>query len=408
MNIDFLRTSSKTQEMIISYLVILFPVTLISIKVVGNLILLILALIGLKIFIFEKINPFKERNLRIFSYLFIGYFFLMLFSIILSSGFGPEIKHVARKLHFLFAPLIALSLYKFKFSFHNLLTSIKLSLPIMALIILIQFYFFDVSRPSGFINANVFSDLIVTLGFVSIANIFYETKKDFLLSTLSFSSALIILIYSASRGSWVSFVVIFCLFLIFSFRKFSIISKLRRRVILILLIFFGLLSFNFSKISDTYYHTIQNIAISDANQAVYTSSGIRLLMWKSAIKAFNNESPWHGFGYRNVNKKVAEYSENHKEIISKYTHLHNEYLTNLLSAGYLGLIYVLSIIFIPLIIFFKSRRDEAKYFLAISGIFVCASYFISGLTHIAFGEEHVNALYIFMMALLMPRVLKDL
>jgi len=40
------------------------------------------------------------------------------------------------------------------------------------------------------------------------------------------------------------------------------------------------------------------------------------------------------------------------------------------------------------------------------GVLLCVSFFGMGMTHIALGEEHVNAIYIFMLAITLPRVSK--
>jgi len=41
------------------------------------------------------------------------------------------------------------------------------------------------------------------------------------------------------------------------------------------------------------------------------------------------------------------------------------------------------------------------------GILLCVGYATFGFTHIAFGEEHINAFYILFMGFLLPRVMKN-
>jgi len=130
---------------------------------------------------------------------------------------------------------------------------------------------------------------------------------------------------------------------------------------------------------------------------------MRLQIWDASIKAHHN-APWYGYGYRLANKEVAKYSNEHKREIANFTHLHNEYLTNLLSAGYIGLAALFLIIFLPLSIFLIKRKEESVNLYAVAGIFLCLSYFFFGFTHIAFGEEHVNAFFIFMLGFLLPKV----
>ena len=60
-----LTSSFKNLDLTIRLLALTFPILLINVKIFGNLILLILALIGIYRIISEKINPIKnEKNLR--------------------------------------------------------------------------------------------------------------------------------------------------------------------------------------------------------------------------------------------------------------------------------------------------------------------------------------------------------
>jgi len=108
-----------------------------------------------------------------------------------------------------------------------------------------------------------------------------------------------------------------------------------------------------------------------------------------------------------ANSKVSEYSQNHSEVISSFTHLHNEYITALLSAGFPGLFLLILILFVPMSIFFKSRHYEENYYVSIMGIVLTMGYAISGITHIAFGEEHLNAFYVFYILLLLNLIVNN-
>ncbi|MBT4123682.1 MAG: O-antigen ligase family protein [Candidatus Ruthia sp.] len=135
---------------------------------------------------------------------------------------------------------------------------------------------------------------------------------------------------------------------------------------------------------------------------VNSSTGERLNMWISGLKAAQ-ESPWVGHGYRNANKVAQKYTD--KDI--GYTHLHNEYITNLVSAGVIGLLSLLALIFIPMTIFYQKLKDKDTYHYSVMGILLCVGYATFGSTHIAFGEEHINAFYILFMGFLLPRVMKN-
>ncbi len=127
-------------------------------------------------------------------------------------------------------------------------------------------------------------------------------------------------------------------------------------------------------------------------------------MWKAGLTAAK-ESPWVGYGYRNANKVASEYAPSNKRTIRNKTHLHNEYITHLVSAGILGLLALLTLLFAPIIIFYQKLKDEENYYYASAGILLCVAYATCGFTHIAFGEEHVNAFYILFMSFLLPKVI---
>jgi len=393
---------SLNSDSILTFLFVIMIPVLVSIKVLGNIILLLISIIGIYRLIKEKINPFKEKSLRIFSTLTVGYFFIMLFSIFMNSGISEDLTHIARKLHFLFAPFIAIAFYKKFIAIEKLLFSSKIATILASIIVILGLIFSGESRPSGMINSNVFSDIVVTIMFFSLSNIFLESRKEFLISILSFLSGSFILLTTISRGSWIAYIILLISFIFLSIKLKDLLGKNRKRVSIVFLVFIGVTLFHSLKINGVFNETINNAM----NYSTYSSSNIRLQIWDAAVDALE-DAPWYGYGYRLANKKVSEYSENNSEIISKFTHLHNEYLTNLLSAGYMGLIAVLALLFVPLYYFAKELFSCQKFQpIMLGGIILCTSYAIFGITHIAFGEEHVNALYIFLLAYLMPRIFR--
>ena len=115
------------------------------------------------------------------------------------------------------------------------------------------------------------------------------------------------------------------------------------------------------------------------------------------------KSPWVGYGYRNANKVASKYAPKNKKTIKNKTHLHNEYITHLVSAGILGLVALLTLIFTPMVIFYQKLKDRRAYYYASMGVLLCVAYATFGFTHIALGEEHVNAFYVLFMSFLLAR-----
>ncbi|VVH61615.1 hypothetical protein [bacterium endosymbiont of Bathymodiolus sp. 5 South] len=63
----------------------------------------------------RKSNSFQIKELKVFSWLVVGYFEVMLLSISVADDFNAEFHHLERKLQFLLALLIALTIFKVDF-----------------------------------------------------------------------------------------------------------------------------------------------------------------------------------------------------------------------------------------------------------------------------------------------------
>jgi len=395
---------NKRYSSFVISLLILFPVLINSVKILSNFILLILVFLGAYIAINEKKNPFKIQELKVFSWLTFGYFCVMLLSVLIADGFNAEFSHLGRKVHFLLAPLIALAMYQVHFPIRNLLLTIKAGLIIIGIIVITQFLLGS-NRPSGMINANIFGDIAVVMLFLSVVQVFNEKPKEQVITFIATMAGVVAIFLSGSRGSWLSFIILSIVFIFLIYKPFLMGNKKRQSFValffVILFSFIGTQTDAGKKITDA----IVNIQSWGNGNQTYTSSGIRMEMWKSSLEAAK-QSPWLGYGYRNSNTEVAKFVDSHSKTVAAFTHLHNEYLTNLLAAGILGLLALLSLLFVPVLIFFKNLKNTEVYYYSSMGILLCIGYATFGFTHIAFGEEHVNAVYVFFLALLLPAVTK--
>ena len=384
-------------------LLILFPILINSVKILGNMILLILVILGLYIAIAEKKNPFKIQELKVFSWITVGYFFTMLLSILIADGFDARFVSLGRKAHFLLAPLIALSIYQIDLPFKNILLAMKTGLIIIGIVVMVQFLLGS-SRPSGMINANIFGDIAVAMLFLSIVQVFNEKPKEQIITFIATVAGVVVIFLSGSRGSWLSFIILSIAFIFLVYKPFLMGNKKNQ---LFLVLFFSVL-FGFigtqTDAGKKITNAVVNIQNWDNGDQTYTSSGIRMEMWKSSLETAK-DAPWFGYGYRNSNKEVSKYVDSHNHIVAAFTHLHNEYLTNLLAGGLLGLVSLLVMLFAPIVFFYKNLKNQKTYYYASAGILLSIGYATFGFTHIAFGEEHVNAFYIFMLAFLLPRIM---
>ena len=385
-------------------LLLLFPILINSVKILGNLILLILVFLGAYIAITEKKNPFKIQELKIFTWITVGYFCTMLLSILIADGLDARFLSLGRKVHFLLAPLIALAIYQVNFPLKNLLLAIKAGVILIGIIVTVQFLLGS-ARPSGMINANIFGDIAVVMLFLSVIQVFSEKPKEQIITFVAIIAGIAAVFLSGSRGSWLSFIILSIVFIILIYKPF--LSGHKKRQLFITLFFSVLFSFIGTqtdagkKITDA----IVNIQSWDNGDQAYTSSGVRMEMWESSLEAAKH-SPWFGYGYRNSNIEVSKYVDSHNQTVAAFTHLHNEYLTNLVAGGVFGLLSMSALIFVPLIIFVKNIKNKETYSYALMGVLLCTGYITFGFTHIAFGEEHINAFYVLFMAILLPKIVR--
>ena len=383
-------------------LVLLFPIVINSVKIFSSLILLILTILGVYIAITEKKNPFQVKELKVFSWLTFGYFSVMLLSILIADGLNAEFHHLGRKLQFLLAPFIALAVLKINFSLKNLLLSIKIGLIIIGTITITQFQFHlgdEWYRPAGMMNQNIFGDLAVAMLFLSVVRFFDEKPKEQIITLIAIIAGIIAIVLSASRGSWVSAIILSAIYFLIIYKPYLHNNTKRKLGSIGLIILVFTLLFNTQIIQNKISKAAEGVkewSIGNIN----SSAGLRLNMWTSGLKAAQ-ESPWVGYGYRNANQAAQKYSD--RDI--SYSHLHNEYITNLVSAGIIGLLSLLTLIFIPMILFYQKLKDKKNYHYAFMGILLCTGYATFGFTHIAFGEEHMNAFYILFAGFLLPKVI---
>jgi len=401
MNDSHLNTKYST---FVIALILLFPIVINSVKIVSSLILLILTILGAYIVITEKQNPFKIKELKIFTWLTISYFGVMLASILIADGLNAEFHHLGRKLQFLLAPLIALAIFKASFPLKNILLSIKVGLIIIGIITMMQFQFHlgeEWWRPAGMMNQNIFGDIAVAMLFLSVVRFFDEKPKEQIITLIAIIAGIVAIVLSASRGSWISAIILSIVYLSIIYKPYLYNNTKRKLSILGVFIIIFTLLFNTQIIQNKISKATEGVKEWSTGN-VNSSTGERLNMWISGLKAAQ-ESPWVGHGYRNANKVAQKYTD--KDI--GYTHLHNEYITNLVSAGAIGLLSLLALIFIPMSIFYQKLKDKENYHYAFMGMILCIGYATFGFTHIAFGEEHINAFYILFMGFLLPRVMKN-
>ena len=395
----------KRYSNFINVLLFVFPIFITSTKVAGDLILFILAICGLVIAISQKISPFKIPGLRLFSWITLFYFTMVCLSV-LFSGKASELAHyIPRELHFIFAPLIGLAIYKAKINLKHFMLGIKIALVILGIIALIQ-YNDGHPRPSGVMNANIYGPLATTLLLVSLIGFFQKGSALRAFSIFAFAMGLTAIVLSGARGAWVTLVIGSLAYIILIFKQ-GLVNNNKIMVALLITTLVGILATNdgiHARISLAYSQ--YNQWTSGAVDSSKTSVGTRLEMYRAGLKAVP-DTPLFGHGYRQANVVASHYaSKESQKHIASYNHLHNTYLSMFLYSGIFGLLSLLLLFFAPLRLFIKNIGNRNLTYEVNMGIMLILSMAASGLTSVTFGDANMNGLYILFLAYLLPVIIK--
>jgi len=394
------QSIGKNYSKVVNVLIFIFPIVIISLQVMGDVVLFILAIMGIYVVISQKLLPFNVKEIKVFSYLTFGYFTAVCLSV-LFSGQAADLAHfIPRDLHFLFAPFIALTLFKAKININYLLLGCKVALLILGIIIYNQ-YLSGIERPSGIMNPSVFGNLAVSMFFIIFVFFQNESFKNKIFTFVSLLSGLFIILLSGTRGAWISFLLLSGIYLYFYYRQKT---KLRKRtkfiifVIIASLVTIGGLSSSFQDRSQLAFTEIVNWKSGDNSQ---TSIGLRMEMYTLAFENID-DVPFFGHGYRTSNVIVFEDAQSQGGHQSyTFNHLHNAYLTNYFNGGIVLLGALLLILFIPLIKFIKANSQNRENPVFIGGILLTLGYASFGLVNILLGDTYMNGFYVFFLAIFM-------
>ena len=385
---------------VVNVLIFIFPIVIISLQVAGDIVLFILAMMGIYIAISKKLSPFIIKEIQVFSYLTIGYFTAVCLSV-LFSGQATELAHyIPRDFYFLFAPFIALAFYKAEINLNYLLTGIKFALLILGIIIVMENDFFNwghFTRNCGVMNCGVFGNLAVVLFFIVLVFFQHEPSKHKVFTLLSLLSGLFIIIVSGTRGAWLTALLLLGVNLYFIYRrKIGLRSKIIVTVIIVIIISLaGTNQFVKGRGYSAYIGISKWMSEDDAR----TSPGLRLTMYSKAIDSIK-DVPFFGHGYRTSNVVLFQNdsSRTSKEIVN-FNHLHNAYLTNYYNGGVVLLGALLLLLFVPLKIFIRANSQNRENPVFTSGVFLTLGYVSFGMVNILLGDTYMNGFYVFFLAI---------
>jgi len=393
------HTLNSRYSQVVNVLIFIFPIVINSLQVAGDIVLFILAMMGIYVGISQKLSPFTIKEIKVFSYLTIGYFSAVCLSVLFSGHVAELAHYIPRDFHFLFAPFIALALYKAEINMNYLIAGAKVSLLVIGGIVI----YYGGGRLTGVMNAGVFGNLSVMLFFIVLAFSFsqHEALKHKVFSFIALLFGLVAIVGSGTRGAWISFLLLLGVYLYFFFKQQN--KLFTRSKIITVLIIAGVLSLGSlnQQINDRTYTAYTQIDNWLSGDTAPSSVGLRLDMYKKAIDNIKNV-PFFGHGYRTSNIVIFQNDSSAMGRISLgYNHLHNAYLTNYYNGGIVLLSALLLLLFAPFILFLKANSQNRTNPVFITGALLTLGYASIGMVNILLGDTYMNGFYTFFLAIFM-------
>ena len=324
----------------------------------GSTVLLVLSVLFLCYLLYKRVSflTIVKQNKAIFM-VTAFYFLVSLFFIFFH---GEKINLIDNPLRaFLFLSVIIFIVYS-SVKFDVLLYSIPLGAFIAGLVALYQYYVLHL--PSAFYEQMKIQsgDMAMSLGLFSfvIALHLLDANKSKLAMLVIVSGIFGILasLLSFSRGGWVG-VPILLLILIFLYRHL-LSKKLLLGGITFLCIISVVLTVNnkfVNRLSEAQYELKLYLSGDDK----VSSIGERLDMWKIGSKAFL-EHPISGWSLKELDYYKKDLSD--KNIVTKasisFSHLHNQFIDELVKKGIVGGVAILGVFFLPLYIFYTKQKNK--------------------------------------------------
>jgi len=260
-------------------------------------------------------------------------------------------------------------------------------------------------RAHGGINAILFGDISLLLGFMSIISHSYFRKFRFgaVFPLMGLISGIGASFLSQSRGGWIAipFLLIIILASLYYQKKISI-KQFVSLFILSIAFILAVLYFSWELIGPRIELAIQqfNAYFLPGNTNIHTSIGARLEIWKGAILLIS-DYPVLGTGMGGWQDIFAiQTSEGRMLDTSDYTNIHNQILQEGVNKGIIGIFSYL-VLNIYLFYYFLSniKNSSNNHEFHTIGLLLVTGYFIFGLTNVVFSHGTFNTFFVSMLAL---------
>lgn len=299
-------------------------------------------------------------------------------------GFDGEFDKNSR---FLLALPIFYLIYRARPSLHALWLGIAFGVLGAFVLASYQKFFLGVPRVYGHTHAIQFGNLAMLLGVLCMtglgwaASLSQHRRKYVVLLSVAAIAGVVASAFSGSRGGWLGLPIILLVIFLAYYSIFSLRAKLFALLFVVVGGFY-LVSSPQIGVKERIQQAYQEIGLFQSGN-VNTSVGLRLEMWRGAIK-LTQEKPLLGWGKEGYQQGMTQLRQDERlrGSVSTFNHPHNEFIDRLVKQGLLGFVALLLLYQVPLWAFALAKRDSYLPLrsIAMTGVVLSLCYFDFGLT----------------------------
>jgi O-antigen ligase len=353
--------------------------------------MLILSLLGL-VLNREKLKMSRWEKYFIFSFIF--YFVLMAMNV---WWFNSDLKNLDTLSRLILVLPIFFYIRKSNINFNWFIWSVVIA----AFAISINQMMFHFSGNGLYSFQTGSGNVTLYASILGLMCLFFINRNKSIIFNLIFTMAaalsIVASLLAGGRGVWISAVL--SIVVIMFVNSFNWSKKVR---VLPVLGIVGILFVAYltpqTGVKVRIDNAVTNVISWAENGKSNTSSGVRLEMWRASYEIIK-ENPMIGVGKGNYKEHVQVLVNQGKvdEIVASFDHPHNEYITNFLELGIVGLLALILVFLSPISYFLNTIKhhacDQQERVLAVAGLILVLHYSFYSLTAGVFAHQSTTLFY---------------
>ena len=293
-----------------------------------------------------------------------GLFFLtFIISAILNGWTELQTRELGNELMFLWIIPVYSLIREYKFSLNVFFAGILLSMPVISLFSLYEYYYVSTAVLVGAYSQLFLGPItaLLLLFYAEAYKVFFGRKYMFLVLPIIYALGLFVIVFTFSRSAYLTLIVGVTAYVVL------FLENIRYKLIisaLLIIIFASLM--NIEKVNVRVMAAVNNVEnyLDEKNinsSEINTSLGIRLEMWRASIYAVKSH-PFFGIGSANQPEFFKKYNEEGtvNSGVSLHGHMHNSFVEVITSKGIIGVIILLILFYYPVYIAWKNRHRCGK------------------------------------------------